>query len=120
MKNIIFGKIKILARLITFFCIYSICISSLIAQEIEQAKQQKNAARKIFSPSHRVELGDILYSFSCGTEPLGVTVVNNKVIISDGGASSTVSTDNVFNVYDFNGTLENTYSQGSTSRRYSF
>jgi parallel beta-helix repeat protein len=92
------------------------------AQEVETKQVSKLKAVSnhhpniTYAPEHILETGDILYSIQTGLdELLGITLVGNQIIVSSGGASSTESNDNIFAVFDFDGNLLNTYSQGSTT-----
>jgi parallel beta-helix repeat protein len=104
---------------VLFFITFSV---NNFAQEVEtkQVSKLKSVSNHhptiTYAPEHILETGDILYSIQTGLdELLGITVVGNQIIVSSGGASSTESNDNIFAVFDFDGNLLNTYSQGSTT-----
>lgn len=92
----------------------------LFGQEYSSTVRNRSVSLK-YAPEHIVKNGTLLFTLNVNRpNVLGVTVVNNKIIIATGGDSSASKTDNYFYRYSFNGVLLDSFPQPTQIDGYGY
>jgi len=113
-RQITFGR-TLIACLSMGMLLFSFSGAMDSSEENYRSSFSQKEDRNIYALNYTLKAGDILYSFATDKDgTVGVTVVGDKVIVSVGEDSADV-VDNKFYVYNFDGTLVQSFPQGSTT-----